>query len=147
MNQNEHDKILAFDTLFTTNHIQMLKIIMPLFDVSAQRHMAVYIKYMELQYTITCLKKYSFPVFPKPADPHCVCKEILPYCSHAEKKKVEQMEQLFSSVENYREMMEMFNMMKEMFPEGEGGGINTDMLSGLFGGDSAQMFEMFQNLK
>lgn len=147
MSLSEHDKILAFDTLFTTNHIQMLKIIMPLFDVPAQRHMAVYIKYMELQYTISYLKKYSFPIFPKSTDPHCVCKEILPYCSCEEKKKVEQMEQLFSSMENYREMMEMFNMMKEMFPEGEGGGINPDMLSGLFGGDSAQMFEMFQNIK
>lgn len=144
MNQKEHDKILAFDTLFTNNHIQMLKILMPLFDVSVQRHIAVYIKYLELQYTITFSKRHSFPFFPKSADTHSVCREILPYCSAPEKQKVQQMEQLFASIQNYREMMDMVSMMKDMFPEGDGG-FSPDMLSGLFGGDASQMFEMFQN--
>lgn len=32
MEKNEHDKIIAFDTLYTNNHIQMMKIVMPYFD-------------------------------------------------------------------------------------------------------------------
>lgn len=145
MSRQEPDKILAFDTLFTNNHIQMMKIIMPFLDASKQRYFAIYIKYMELQYTITCFRQNHFPPFPTRTDSSTLFQELLPYCSPAEKKQMEQVENLFSTMKNYQDMMEMFSMMQEMFPAGEGG-LNPDMLSGLFGGDAAGMFEMFQNM-
>lgn len=144
---------MAFDTLFTTNHIQMMKIIMPFLDASRQKYIAVYIKYMELQYTISYFQKNAsapFPVRPGSGQDSRqlypqICREIMPYCSPEEKKKMEQMENLFSTMKNYQEMMEMVSMMKEIFPEGEGG-MNPDMLSGLFGQDASQIFDMFRNM-
>ena len=155
--EHEHDKVSAFDTLFTTNHIQMMKIIMPFLDASGQRSIAVYIKYMELQYTISYFQKHTSPPFPIRQDSGSgsqqfsqevcrqVCHEIMPYCSPEEKKKMEQVENLFSAMKNYQEMMEMFSMMKEIFPEGEGG-MNPDMLSGLFGQDASQILDLFRNM-
>ena len=52
------DKVAAFDTLFTNNHIQMLKILVPYFDSTIQKNLAIYIKYLEFQYTLDLLKKY-----------------------------------------------------------------------------------------
>ena len=51
METNEHDNIIAFDTLYTNNHIQMLKIVMPYFDARVQGQLAVYIKYLEFRHT------------------------------------------------------------------------------------------------
>jgi hypothetical protein len=52
MNDSGQDKVTAFDALFTNSQIQMLKIFMPYFDPSMQKRLAIYIKWMELQYTI-----------------------------------------------------------------------------------------------
>lgn len=145
MGNLEHDKILAFDTLFTNNQIQKLKIIMPFFDASKQKHIAIYIKYLELQYTIAYLKKNPFTSFPPCSDVESICHDLKPYCSPAEKKKVEQMETAFSNMKNYQEMIEMITMMKDIFPSSDGE-MNPDILSGLFGSDAGQMFEMFSAL-
>ncbi len=51
--REQPDKIQAFDALFTTNHIQMYKILLPYLEASLQKQLAVYIKYMEFQYTLT----------------------------------------------------------------------------------------------
>ena len=53
MDSNEHSKVIAFDTLFCTNHIQMLKVILPYMDNQTQKSMAIYIKFLELNYTIS----------------------------------------------------------------------------------------------
>ena len=52
MEQQDGNKVMAFDTLFSTNHIAMLKILLSCLDYQAQKSMAVYIKFLELQYTI-----------------------------------------------------------------------------------------------
>lgn len=145
MSNKEDDKILAFDTLFTNNHIQMMKIIMPFLDSSKQRYIAIYIKYLELRYTISYFQTNPFPPFPRITDSLQICQEILPYCSPEEKKRMEQMENLFSVMRNYQEMMEMFSAMQDIFPTGEDG-FNPEMLSGLLGKDASQFFEMFQNM-
>lgn len=152
MEHKEHDRVLAFDTLFTTNQCRMLKTVMPFFDVSMQRHLAIYIKYLELQYALTYFKKNPFPPFSGACDTHNIFQDILPYCSPDEKQKISQFENIFSAMENYRNMMEMMSMMKEMFPQGEGTP-DSDILSGLFGGGGDMnemgslfdMFQMFQN--
>ena len=42
--REQPDKIQAFDALFTTNHIQMYKILLPYLEASLQKQLAVYIK-------------------------------------------------------------------------------------------------------
>ena len=57
--QPKPDKIQAFDTLFTNNHIQVYKILLPYFEPPMQKQLAVFIKYMEFRYT---LSYFHFPI-------------------------------------------------------------------------------------
>lgn len=122
MDSKEHHKVIAFDTLFTTNHIQMLKVMLPYMDNQTQKSMAVYIKFLELTYTIDFYKKNPYPVcgcMKKESLPDMpgLCSELLPYCTEEEKKQMEQMRNLFQTMEMYRELSKSMEMMKDIFPE------------------------------
>ena len=45
---NNQDGIIAFDTLFTNNHICMMKLLLPMLPPSNQKSIAIYIKYMAI---------------------------------------------------------------------------------------------------
>lgn len=159
MEQTEQDKVMAFDTLFTNNHIKMMKVLMTYFDSGMQKMLAVYIKYLELQYTISYFQKHTtaFPASKKddgalPIGP--ICREILPYCTAEERSRVEQINNMMSAMDTYREVSQMMEMMKDLFPEGTsspegssffngGAGMNSDMLSSILGPEASSMFEMF----
>lgn len=134
------DKIQAFDTLFTNNHIQIYKILLPYFEPPMQKHIAIYIKYMELQHTLSYFRLHPYAVMPKEEHTETVqiCREILPFCSSSEKESMEKIIEMFSNLKNAQEMMETINMMKEIFPEGfsfgDGDGPSPDIM---------QMFQMF----
>ena len=109
MDSNEHNKVIAFDTLFSTNHIAMLKIMLPYMDNQAQKSLAVYIKFLELNYTLDFYKKHPHPVcgcMEREATPDFIklCGELLPYCTEEEKKSLEQIRNVFQSMEMYKEM-------------------------------------------
>ncbi|MGN1148160.1 MAG: hypothetical protein ACI4TB_07030, partial [Lachnospiraceae bacterium] len=129
-----------FDTLFTNNHIQMYKILLPYFDPSMQKKMAVYIKYMEFQYTLSYFKWHPHACMPreKNSDTAQIFTEILPYCTASEKQNMERMSELSSTMKNAQEMMETMNMMKELFPEGFSFGEDDGQAP-----DIMQMFQMF----
>ena len=57
--KDDASNVMAFDALYTTNQIQKLKVLLPYIEPSMQKHLAVYIKYMELQYTIQFTKKHT----------------------------------------------------------------------------------------
>lgn len=147
--QNSSDIIQTFDNLFTNNNIQMYKVLLPYFEPSTQKTMAIYIKFMEFQYTMAYFKHHPYAFLPqnKDLDAGDICKKILPYCAPKEKKQIEQLIEMFANLKNMQEMMDTINMMQEMFPEsfsgsfpegfpfGDGdGGIPPDMM---------QMFQMF----
>ncbi len=158
MTENYQDKIAAFDTLFTTNQIQMLKILLTYMEPSQQKTMAVYIKFMELQYTISFFKMHpdsSLPCFTTKKDINAskLCEEILPLCAPAEQEKIINMKNMMQNLENMQEMMQMIQMMKDLFPQGENpmGSDPSAIFSGLSGMsgssemDLSQIFEIFQN--
>ena len=65
MNVCENEAVIAFDTLYTQNHIQILKILLPYFDPYGQSHLAVWIKYLELRYTLEYVSRHPFPSIQK----------------------------------------------------------------------------------
>ena len=84
MEKNEHDKIIAFDTLYTNNHIQMMKIVMPYFDEPMRGKLAVYIKYLEFQHTLERYRSNSYELTgcsfnKKDFDIKKICSELLPF--------------------------------------------------------------------
>ncbi len=118
MDEKEQDHVAAFDLLFTTNQIQIMKVLLPCFSPSIQKYLAIYIKYQELQYTLSYFQKHSIHtngiLSDKQESIRKLLPAILPYCNESQKKSVMQFEQIFSSLESYREMMEMFQMMQSM---------------------------------
>ena len=87
------DKVLAFDTIFTNNHIKMLKVLLSYFDPAIQKTLAIYIKFLELQYTFAYFQNHArvFSSGHSPPDTSSdlnnLCREILPYCAPDERKK------------------------------------------------------------
>ena len=63
MNVCENEAVIAFDTLYTQNHIQILKILLPYFDPYGQSHLAVWIKYLELRYTLEYVSRHPSPPY------------------------------------------------------------------------------------
>ena len=136
MDSNEHNKVIAFDTLFSTNHIAMLKIMLPYMDNQAQKSLAVYIKFLELNYTLDFYKKHPYPVcgcMEREASPDFIklCGELIPYCTEEEKKSLEQIRNVFQSMEMYKEMSKTMEMMKDFMQDM---GNFSDLFSG---GDSS----------
>lgn len=156
------NKVADFDARFTNNHINMLKVLMPFLPPSMQRNMAVYIKYMELQYTMQYFRHHPYESNrlgllsggckkESPLDFSVICEELLPYCSPREKQQFTQIRDLFQTMRNMQDMMEMAETMKELFPEGIGtgseGSFNPEMLaamSGMLGGGDMDLSQLSQ---
>lgn len=144
MEKNEHEEIIAFDTLYTTNHIAMLKIVMPYFDHPLQPYLAVYIKFLELQYALSFSRShphelYGCSVKKKKFDAGKICSDILPLCTEQEKQMIEQIAGLFRSMEMYQEMSQMMNMMKDIMPSNMSSEMSPEMFSNLFSGSSPDL--------
>ena len=58
MEEQGSKTIAAFDSLFTTNKIQMLKILLPRLVPEQQGGFAIYIKLLELRYTFSFLRRH-----------------------------------------------------------------------------------------
>lgn len=117
------DKVTAFDALFTNNQIQKLKILISYVDIPMQRQLAVYIKFLELQYTMELFRRSpQLSVSPSPRedslDPAKLCQEIIPYSSPSEQSQLNQLVSMLQAMSHYQEMMETVKMFQEMFPEG-----------------------------
>lgn len=136
MEQTGKDNISAFDALYTTNQIQLFKILIPYMAPSMQKNLVIYIKYMEFQYTLTLFQKHPYAAFSgntitvKP-DTNQLFDEIIPFLDLDQRGKILQMKNMMQSMEQMKEMMSMMEMMKDMFPEGMGG---LGCLSGMNGG-------------
>ena len=133
METTEKDNINAFDSLYTTNQIQLFKVLIPYMAPSMQKNLVIYIKYMEFQYTLTLFQKHPYAAFNANAasdkqNTNQLFDEILPFLDVSQRGKILQMKNMMQSMEQMKEMMSMMEMMKDMFPEGMGG------LSGLSGG-------------
>lgn len=141
--------INAFDSLFTNNKIQMLKILISHLPSENQGALAVYIKFMELQHTLTFIRQHpgmrlfgntsglSFDFFNGDnTGTLSLLEELLPFAGPDEQNKIKGMMSMLQNMKQMREMMEMIQMMQEMFPEGMGqeSGLNPmDMLAGMSG--------------
>lgn len=148
----------AFESLFTTGGIQMLKVIASWLPPSRQAGFAVCIRLMELQYAFSLLRN------PTPAlssstgrltadffsgdntDALELLDELLPYGGPKEQKRIRDMKNTLQNFARMKEMMSMMEMMKELFPEGFGadGGNPGDILSGLAGASGMDLSAIFE---
>lgn len=157
MEEKGTNLISAFDSLYTTNRIQMLKILLAWLPPERQGGFAVYIKLLELQYTFSLLQRHPGAVLPGgrklSADPFSgdtagtveLLDELLPFSGPAERSKIEGLKSMLQNMGRMKEMMETLDMLKEMFPEGFGGdsGNPMDLFSGMSGMDLSAVMNLF----
>lgn len=146
MDDKRIDKAAAFDTLFTSNRIQILKILAYYTDPRLLKGLAVYIKLSELQYTLALFRRHpetslgtvSASVSENIASE--LCGDLMPLCNEAQKASLQQITQMMDNIHNFQEMMEMVQTMQDLFPEGfsDFSGMDPSMLSGLFSTASSE---------
>lgn len=140
MEEFGQQKISAFDHLYTSNHIRILKIVSGYLNSSARNSLAVYIKFLELQYVFSLTENVLPPVSPLCNDFNVVslCEEIIPFCNLQEQGKLQNLINLYQNLENIQEMMQMMEMVKDIMPEG--------FQNGASGMDLSQFSEIFNML-
>lgn len=115
----DDDKVLAFDTLYTNNQIQLFKIILPYLEPKMQSSVAILIKYMELRYTIAFCHSISNKNYKSfHFDIDCIIKEAMPFCNMAQKESLKQIQNIIKNYRSMKDMMETMEMLKDLFPEG-----------------------------
>ncbi len=104
--KRSNDSIIAFDTVYTTNEIQMMKIAMPLLSHDLQLLLATYIKVRELSLCYQMLQHTKLHHFSiETAGLHRFFKEAKPYCN-------KQQSQMFDMFENLSRTMQILDKMK-----------------------------------
>ena len=119
----EATNVMAFDALYTTNEIQKFKVLIPYIEPSMQKHMAVYIKYMELQYTMKYVRRHPFQISgcsissdEKP-DLRSLCRQLSLYSSPEEIKQLELLQNMLQTMETMQEMSQTMSALQEIFPD------------------------------
>lgn len=140
MESHEKDSITAFDTLYTTNHMQMLKILLPHTRANMQPYLAIYIKLNELLFTlhssqnlVSCFCKQE-----QDTDIQSLINELNPYLNGNEKDMLQKLAGIKETLENVKQMTEMMQMMENATDSPE------SVLNNFLSEDQLAMFKMFQ---
>lgn len=157
MEGKDTGSVSAFESLFTTGRMQMLKVIASWLPPSRQAGFAVCIRLMELQYAFSLLRnppralsstagRLSADFFSGDnTEAMELLDELLPYGSAEEQKRIRDIKNVLQNFARMKEMMSMVEMMKELFPEGFGadGDNPGDILSGLAGASGMDLSAIF----
>lgn len=148
MEELNDDCIKKFDTQYSSNKIQCLKVISSHVTPAIQNLLAVYIKFLEIKLCLSrldnhinlndilqCKDQINIPA---------LLTDIMPFLSPSEQEKVSQLKQTFTQIERYQSLFSTFQMMQDLFGDGKDnpfGNLTPDMdMSEL-----SSMMELFQN--
>lgn len=155
---HENDYALVFDHFYTTNHIQILKSLLPFFDTKFSSYLPVLIKYLELQHTLELAKNGIQPIesglhaaSKQAPDLHEIYKAIKKYLAPSEEKSLQQILDMLHTMENVKEMQKMMEFFQSMSGE-EANSFNpfSDLsnLENMMGGNlnMGDMMQLFNNI-
>jgi hypothetical protein len=140
MDFSDQDRVAAFDTLFTTNQIQKLKIFLSFLEDRWQKHLAVYIKYLELQYAIAYSRRYPHRLHDgrekdDTGNFQAMVMALIPYSDEKDRKQLEQFNGIIQTMEMFQQMGPMIELMKNMMPSDVSDGAGMfGALGNIFGG-------------
>lgn len=142
MENSKTDPITAFDTLYTTNHLQMMKIILPHLQEDMQSNIAVYIKLNEFLFALRFSKESrhhaDFKSRKKEVDMQSLIGEISPYLNGNEKDMLKKLADMKDNMEKFQQISQMMQMMEGASDSPE------SLLQGFLSEEQMAMFKMFQ---
>lgn len=125
MEHNENQAVITFDTLYTNNHIQILKVLLPYFDGNSRKKLAVLIKFMELRYTMEYFSRHMALECAGEQDSDSgkpdivkIFEQIKNFCTPSERAMFDQLANMKKSMEMYEEMMNMMQLFSQLSPDG-----------------------------
>lgn len=150
---DDNDYVLAFDHFYTTNHIQILKSLLPFIEGKNASMLPVLIKYMELKYTLTLVNKNIYSINnngiyassskdqnEKKAGEigeniERIYHAVHRYLAPDEEKQLSQIMSAMQTMKNMREMQQMLEMLQSLNPDADkdGGFGNLGNLENLAG--------------
>lgn len=129
----DNDYVLAFDHFYTTNHIQILKSLLPFMDNDNFRMLPVLIKYMELKYTLSQvghgtpgftngIRASSMDTDTKSGSDMAdtlenIYKAVHKYLAPGEEKSFNQILSAIRTMKNVREMQQMIELFQSLNPD------------------------------
>lgn len=129
------------DELVTPPALYTLKLLLPYMPASAQRTLAVLVKFFELKRTMEAF--YGFGNGEKDISSNTILSDLKPYMSPKEQEMMEQMEG----------MMNMMEMMKQMQENTEGSSDNPgqgsspfDLVKSMMDPEQQNMFDMYNDI-
>lgn len=164
----DNDYVLAFDHFYTTNHIQILKSLLPFIPGESLQMLPAMIKYMELKYTLSLINSGKHPIHK---DGISACSEpssgtdadnfsdtleqiynaVHRYLAPDEEKSFNQLLSVMHTMKNMREMQQMMELIQSLNPDMDfsAGMENLGNLSGMnFNGmDINEMMQLFNSMK
>ncbi len=119
----KNEQIYAFDSLYTTNHIQMLKILLPCLNPPLQKNLALYIKFLELRYTISFLSTHPYVISGCGFDKEHGGQEIpidalFPYLTPQEAESFRQLQKSMDMMKQFSNIQKNMEALKGILPEG-----------------------------
>ena len=118
---DENDYTLVFDHFYTTNHIQILKSLLPFFHTGLFSYLPVLIKYLELQHTFKLTQKGMQPfehgisiASSQAPDLDGIYKAVKNYLTPEEDKNIHGLLDIMHTMENVREMQKMMEFFQSM---------------------------------
>lgn len=115
MTDSTCDPITAFDTLYTTNQMQILKILLPHLQKDMQPGIAIYIKLNEFLFSLRFsrdVKECSTPfTCNKEQDMQALISEISPYLNGNEKEMLQKLANMKDNMEQFKQISHLLQMM------------------------------------
>lgn len=123
METRRSEQIYAFDSLYTTNHIQMLKILLPCLHPPLQKNLALYIKFLELRYTISFLNAHPYVISgcgfsKKYGGQDLPIDDLLPYLTPKEADHFRQLQKTMDIMKQFSNMQKNMEALQGILPEG-----------------------------
>ena len=155
---DENDYTLVFDHFYTTNHIQILKSLLPFFHTGLFSYLPVLIKYLELQHTLKLTQKGMQPfehgisiASNQAPDLDGIYKAVKNYLTPEEDKNIHSLLDMMHTMENVKEMQKMMELFQSMGDDNSSSSNSfpdLSMFENILGNNMnmADMMQFFQNM-
>lgn len=151
--EQDQDAIYAFDTLYTNQQIQMLKLAIPLLPPVYRSFLAVYIKFLELKFTISSAGKLNFSggfhedrnytLDARSLDQYF--QSIMPYINENDKANIQKIKNMVQTMEQFKQMRPILEMMSQNAGNEQSEDNYMDILKSFLSEDQLFMFDMFNS--